>query len=56
VLISGISIPIAVLGAEIDKYCPPELLKQFEQFLTAELGVVYDPFLHLCNISMIICQ
>ncbi|KAK2358086.1 alpha/beta-Hydrolases superfamily protein [Trifolium repens] len=36
--IKGISIPIAVLGAEIDKYCPPELLKQFEQFLTAELG------------------
>ncbi|PNX77716.1 endo-1,3-1,4-beta-D-glucanase-like protein, partial [Trifolium pratense] len=36
--IKGISIPIAVLGAEIDKYCPPELLKQFEQILTAELG------------------
>ncbi|CAJ2634511.1 unnamed protein product [Trifolium pratense] len=36
--IKGISIPIAVLVAEIDKYCPPELLKQFEQILTAELG------------------
>lgn len=36
--IKGVSIPIAVLGAEIDKYCPPELLKQFEQLLTTELG------------------
>jgi len=40
VLISGVSIPTAVLGAEIDKYCPPELLKQFEQLLTTELRVV----------------
>ncbi|XP_027369011.1 endo-1,3;1,4-beta-D-glucanase-like isoform X3 [Abrus precatorius] len=37
--IKGVNIPIAILGAEIDKYCPPELLKQLEQHLTAELGV-----------------
>ncbi|KAI5415933.1 endo-1,3;1,4-beta-D-glucanase [Lathyrus oleraceus] len=36
--IKGVSIPIAILGAEIDQYCPPELLKQFQQLLTAELG------------------
>ncbi|XP_058759282.1 endo-1,3;1,4-beta-D-glucanase-like isoform X1 [Vicia villosa] len=36
--IKGVSIPIAILGAEIDQYCPPELLRQFQQLLTAELG------------------
>ncbi|KAK7363691.1 hypothetical protein VNO77_05842 [Canavalia gladiata] len=37
--VKGVNIPIAILGAEIDKYCPPELMKQFEQLLTAELGI-----------------
>ncbi|XP_057415523.1 endo-1,3;1,4-beta-D-glucanase-like isoform X4 [Lotus japonicus] len=37
--INGVDIPIAILGAEIDKMSPPELLKQFEQVLTAKPGV-----------------
>ncbi|KAL5163569.1 Endo-1,3-1,4-beta-D-glucanase [Glycine soja] len=38
--IKGVDIPTAVLGAEIDKMSPPELVKQFEQVLTAKPGVV----------------
>ncbi|MED6132385.1 hypothetical protein PIB30_018408 [Stylosanthes scabra] len=37
--IKGVDIPIAVLGAEIDKMSPPELLKQFEEALVAKPGV-----------------
>ncbi|KAJ1427229.1 Dienelactone hydrolase [Sesbania bispinosa] len=37
--IKGVDIPIAILGAELDKISPPELLKQFEQVLTAKPGV-----------------
>ncbi|ESW26150.1 hypothetical protein PHAVU_003G095100 [Phaseolus vulgaris] len=36
--IKGVDIPTAVLGAEIDKMSPPELVKQFEQVLTAKPG------------------
>ncbi|KAL5182453.1 Endo-1,3-1,4-beta-D-glucanase [Glycine soja] len=38
--IKGVDTPTAVLGAEIDKMSPPELVKQFEQVLTAKPGVV----------------
>ncbi|KOM33599.1 hypothetical protein LR48_Vigan01g315500 [Vigna angularis] len=31
--------PIAILGAESDKYCPPELVKEFEEILAAKPGV-----------------
>ncbi|KAK7387814.1 hypothetical protein VNO78_22608 [Psophocarpus tetragonolobus] len=37
--IKGVDIPTAILGAEIDKMSPPELVKQFEQVLTAKAGV-----------------
>ncbi|XP_027332354.1 endo-1,3;1,4-beta-D-glucanase-like isoform X3 [Abrus precatorius] len=37
--IKGVDIPTAILGAEIDKMSPPELVKQFEQVLTAKPGV-----------------
>ncbi|CAJ1941228.1 unnamed protein product [Sphenostylis stenocarpa] len=37
--IKGVDIPIAILGAEIDEYSPPELVKQFEQVLAAKSGV-----------------
>ncbi|KAG2407140.1 Endo-1,3-1,4-beta-D-glucanase protein [Vigna angularis] len=37
--IKGFDIPTAILGAEIDKMSPPELVKQFEQVLTAKPGV-----------------
>nr|KYP58175.1 Endo-1,3,1,4-beta-D-glucanase [Cajanus cajan] len=40
--IKGVDIPIAILGAEIDKMSPPELLQQFEQVLTAKPGVQVD--------------
>ena len=33
-----------MLGAEIDKMSPPELVKQFEQVLTAKPGVVFSFF------------
>ncbi|KAB1214183.1 hypothetical protein CJ030_MR5G027202 [Morella rubra] len=37
--IKGVKVPIAILGAEIDKLSPPELLKQFEEVLTAKSEV-----------------
>jgi len=37
--IKGVKVHIAVLGAEIDKLSPPELLKQFEEVLTAKSEV-----------------
>ncbi|KAL5065305.1 hypothetical protein RYX36_027042 [Vicia faba] len=33
--IKGVDIPISILGAEIDRLSPPELVKQFEEILTA---------------------
>ncbi|XAR49099.1 hypothetical protein NMG60_11032166 [Bertholletia excelsa] len=32
-------VPIAILGAEVDKYCPPELLRQFEDVLSSKSEV-----------------
>ncbi|RLM52871.1 hypothetical protein C2845_PMPSC011935 [Panicum miliaceum] len=37
--IKEVKCPISVLGAEIDKMSPPELVKQFEQVLSANSGV-----------------
>jgi len=37
--IKDVKCPISILGAEIDKLSPPELLKQFEQVLSANSGV-----------------
>ncbi|GLT70972.1 hypothetical protein SLA2020_430180 [Shorea laevis] len=37
--IKGVKVHIAVLGAEIDKLSPPELLKQFEEVLIAKSEV-----------------
>ncbi|XP_056162319.1 endo-1,3;1,4-beta-D-glucanase-like [Syzygium oleosum] len=37
--IKGVKVPIAVLGAEIDRMSPPELLKQFEEVLAAKSEV-----------------
>ncbi|KAF5465614.1 hypothetical protein F2P56_015599 [Juglans regia] len=37
--IKGVKAPIAILGAEIDNISPPELLKQFEEVLTARSEV-----------------
>uniref|UniRef100_A0A5B6ZYQ9 Dienelactone hydrolase domain-containing protein n=1 Tax=Davidia involucrata TaxID=16924 RepID=A0A5B6ZYQ9_DAVIN len=34
--IQGVKVPISILGAEIDKMSPPELLKQFEGVLNAK--------------------
>lgn len=31
-----VQVPIAILGAEVDKYCPPEVLKQFEDILSTK--------------------
>ncbi|XP_057497018.1 endo-1,3;1,4-beta-D-glucanase-like isoform X2 [Actinidia eriantha] len=31
-----VKVPIAIMGAEVDKYCPPELLKQFEEVLSSK--------------------
>ena len=38
-LISGVKVPIAILGAELDQFTPPELLKQFEEVLDAKSEV-----------------
>ncbi|KAK3440896.1 endo-1,3;1,4-beta-D-glucanase isoform X2 [Eucalyptus grandis] len=37
--IKEVKVPIAVLGAEIDRFSPPELLKQFEEVLAAKSEV-----------------
>ncbi|KAG8370174.1 hypothetical protein BUALT_Bualt14G0089800 [Buddleja alternifolia] len=37
--INEVKIPIAILGAEIDNYAPPELLKQLEDVLSAKAEV-----------------
>ncbi|XP_059650138.1 endo-1,3;1,4-beta-D-glucanase-like [Cornus florida] len=34
--IQGVKVPISVLGAEIDQFSPPELVKQFEGILNAK--------------------
>lgn len=39
-IISGVKAPISVLGAKIDQLSPPELLKQFEEVLSAKPEVV----------------
>jgi dienelactone hydrolase len=38
-LISEVKCPICVLGAEIDQFTPQELVKQFEEVLSAKDGV-----------------
>lgn len=35
-----VKIPIAVLGAEIDRYSPPEQLKEFGEILSAKSQVM----------------
>ncbi|KAL4652672.1 hypothetical protein ACB092_01G248600 [Castanea dentata] len=37
--IKGVKVPIAILGAELDQFSPPELLKQFEEVLDAKSEV-----------------
>lgn len=40
-LLSAVKVPISILGAEIDKMSPPEVVKQFEEALTAKSEVGY---------------
>lgn len=35
-LFPEVNAPIAILGAEIDKMSPPELVKQFEEILSSK--------------------
>ncbi|XP_038719329.1 endo-1,3;1,4-beta-D-glucanase-like isoform X2 [Tripterygium wilfordii] len=42
--IKGVEVPMAVLGAEIDRYSPPVLLKQFEEVLAAKVDVYLKIF------------
>ena len=39
-LLTEVQVPIAILGAEVDKYCPPDLLKQFEEVLSSKSKVL----------------
>lgn len=38
-ILSGITVPIAVLGAEMDHISPPELLNQYGEILAAKCEV-----------------
>ena len=38
-MISGVKVPIAVLGVELDNFVPPELLKQYDEALTSQSKV-----------------
>ena len=38
-MISGVKVPIAILGVEIDNIAPPELLKQYDKALTSQSKV-----------------
>ena len=44
IVISEVRCPICVLGAEIDQFSPQELVKQFEQVLSAnsEVSVIFS--------------
>lgn len=35
-----VQVPIAILGAEVDQYCPPEVLKQFDETLSIKSEVI----------------
>jgi len=39
--IKEVKCPFSILGAEIDHVSPPELIKQFEQVLSANSGVAH---------------
>lgn len=39
IFIPEVQVPIAILGAEVDQYCPPEVLKQFDEALSAKSEV-----------------
>lgn len=41
-IIVGVKAHISVLGAEIDQMSPPELLKQFEEILSAKPEVEWE--------------
>jgi hypothetical protein len=43
----GVDIPISILGAEIDKLSPPELVEQFEEILSAKpvVRLIFRPWL-----------
>lgn len=43
-LLSAVKVPISILGAEIDPISPPEVVKQFEEVLTArpEVGIYFS--------------
>ncbi|CAH1426881.1 unnamed protein product [Lactuca virosa] len=45
--IKGVKVPIAILGAEIDKMSPPELVKEFELALEAKPEI--DHFVKIYN-------
>ncbi|CAI8610502.1 unnamed protein product [Vicia faba] len=50
--INGVDIPISILGAKIDMCSPPELVKHFEEILTAN-SVVRFIFLSFVDISIL---
>ncbi|KAL6865125.1 hypothetical protein ACP4OV_016276 [Aristida adscensionis] len=45
--IKEVKCPISILGAEIDKSTPPELIKQFDQILSANSGSGIDHFVKI---------
>ena len=53
IVISEVRCPICVLGAEIDQFSPQELVKQFEQVLSAKcaVGIIFQQ-LDLILVSM----
>ena len=56
-LLSEVKVPISILGAEIDQMAPPEVVKQFEEVLTAkpEVGISFIRTVINTFVALLVC-
>ena len=54
-VISEVKSPIAVLGAEVDRLSPPELVKQFEEILNGKTEVlIIEELTHILLMNVVV--